>query len=114
MDHENDLPLTGSHWGTYRAKIKNGKIEKLLGWENDTDPSPIGSGILDIHNNSTRIDAPMVRKSWLESGPGSKNNLRGVDSYIAVSWDEAEKLIADELNRVRNNFGNSSLSSSLN
>jgi biotin/methionine sulfoxide reductase len=109
MDHENDLPLTGSHWGTYRAKIKNGKIEKLLGWEHDTDPSPIGSGILDIHNNSTRIDAPMVRKSWLESGPGSKNNLRGVDSYIAVSWDEAEKLIADELNRVRNNFGNSSI-----
>ena len=51
----------------------------------------------------------MVRKSWLESGPGSKNNLRGVDSYIAVSWDEAEKLIADELNRVRNNFGNSSI-----
>ena len=51
MDHENDLPLTGSHWGTYRAKIKNGKIEKLIGWEHDTDPSPIGSGILDIHNN---------------------------------------------------------------
>ena len=109
MDHENDLPLTGSHWGTYRAKIKNGKIEKLLGWEHDTDPSPIGSGILDIHNNSTRIDTPMVRKSWLESGPGSKNNLRGVDPYISISWDEAEKLIADELNRVRNNFGNSSI-----
>ena len=54
MDHENDLPLTGSHWGTYRAKIKNGKIEKLLGWEHDTDPSPIGSGILDIHNNSIK------------------------------------------------------------
>ena len=52
MNHENDLPLTGSHWGTYRAKLKNGKLEKLIGWENDPDPSPIGSGMVDVHNNS--------------------------------------------------------------
>ena len=83
--------------------------ESVERWEHDKDPSPIGPGILDVQDGPTRIDAPMVRKSWLESGPGSKNNLRGVDSYIAVSWDEAEKLIADELNRVRNNFGNSSI-----
>ena len=51
----------------------------------------------------------MFRKSWLEEGPGSKNNLRGIDPFIKVSWEKAEKLIANELNRVRKKFGNSSI-----
>ena len=37
----------------------------------------------------------MFRKSWLEEGPGSKNNLRGIDPFIKVSWEKAEKLIAN-------------------
>lgn len=39
----------------------------------------------------------MVRKSWLENGPGSSNDLRGSNPFVHVSWDEAEKLVADEL-----------------
>ncbi len=103
------LPLTSNHWGTYRAKVKNGKIEELLGWEHDKDPSPIAQGILDVLDGPTRIDAPMVRKSWLEGGPGTNNKLRGSDSFIEVGWEKAERLVADELNRVKNKFGNSSI-----
>ena len=103
------LPLTSSHWGTYRAKVENGKVSELTGWEHDKDPSPIGPGILDIQHGATRINAPMIRKSWLEDGPGKKNHLRGIDPFIEVSWDKAERLVADELNRVRKNFGNSSI-----
>ena len=51
----------------------------------------------------------MVRKSWLENGPGSKNELRGIDPFIEVSWDKANKLVAEEFKRVINNFGNSSI-----
>ena len=109
MTKEKGLPLTSKHWGTYRAKVKNGKVEELLGWEHDKDPSPIGPGILDVQDGPTRIDAPMVRKSWLESGPGSHNELRGVDPFIEVSWDKAEQLVANELNRVKNNYGNASI-----
>ena len=109
MTKEKGLPLTSTHWGTYRAKVKNGKVEELLGWEHDKDPSPIGPGILDVQDGPTRIDAPMVRKSWLESGPGSHNELRGVDPFIEVSWDKAEQLVANELNRVKNNYGNASI-----
>lgn len=109
MGFKKDLPLTSSHWGTYRAKVNNGKVTELIGWENDKDPSPIGSGILDIHNNQTRIDKPMIRKSWIDNGPGTNNNLRGIDPFVAVSWDEAENIVAKELNRVRGNFGNSSI-----
>ena len=103
------LPLTSSHWGTYRAKVENGKVSELTGWEHDKDPSPIAPGILDIQHGPTRISAPMIRKSWLEDGPGSNNHLRGVDPFVEVSWDKAERLVADELNRVCKNFGNSSI-----
>ena len=109
MNIKKDLPLTSSHWGTYRAKVKDGKVEELIGWENDNDPSPIGPGIVDVHNHHTRIDSPMIRKSWKDKGPGSNNNLRGTEPFIAISWDEAEKIVANELNRVKNNFGNSSI-----
>ena len=109
MGFKKDLPLTSSHWGTYRAKVNNGKVTELIGWENDKDPSPIGPGIVDIHDNKTRIDKPMIRKSWIDNGPGTNNNLRGIDPFVAVSWDEAENIVAKELNRVRENFGNSSI-----
>tara|TARA_B100001093_G_scaffold467520_1_gene486801 strand:- start:2294 stop:4612 length:2319 start_codon:yes stop_codon:yes gene_type:complete len=103
------LPLTSTHWGTYRAKVENGKVSELVGWEHDKDPSPIGLGILDIQHGPTRINAPMVRKSWLENGPGSRNDLRGIEPFVEITWDKAETLVADELNRVKNNFGNSSI-----
>jgi biotin/methionine sulfoxide reductase len=41
MTKEKGLPLTSNHWGTYRAKVKDGKIEELLGWEHDKDPLPL-------------------------------------------------------------------------
>ena len=109
MSFKKDLPLTSSHWGTYRAKVKDGKVKELIGWENDKDPSPIGPGIVDVHNHQTRIDSPMIRKSWMDKGPGSKNNLRGTDPFISISWDEAEKIVSNELNRVKNKFGNASI-----
>ena len=109
MSKEKGLPLTSTHWGTYRAKVKNGKVQELIGWEYDKDPSPIGPGILDIQDGPTRIDAPMVRKSWLEQGPGSRNDLRGIDPFIEVSWKKAEQLVADELTRVKNTYGNASI-----
>ena len=62
MTKEKGLPLTSTHWGTYRAKVKDGKVQELIGWEYDKDPSPIGPGILDVQDGPTRIDAPMIRK----------------------------------------------------
>ena len=109
MTKEKGLPLTSSHWGTYRAKVKDGKVQELTGWEYDKDPSPIGPGILDVQDGPTRIDAPMIRKSWLENGPGSNNKKRGTDPFVEVSWNKAEELVANELNRVKIEYGNSSI-----
>ena len=103
------LPLTCTHWGTYRARVSNGRVQDLLAFEHDDDPSPIGQGILDVQDGPTRVDSPMVRKSWLDGGPGALTERRGIDPFAAVSWEEANALVADELNRVRREFGNQAI-----
>ncbi len=104
-----DLPLTSNHWGTYRVEHERGKVKALHGFEEDIDVSPIGPGVLDVMEGPSRITAPMVRQSYLQSGPGSNNNKRGADPFVAVSWDVAEQLVADELMRVRKQYGNQSI-----
>ncbi len=102
-----DLPLTSTHWGTYRVAREGGNIA-LHGFEQDPDPSPIGAGILDVLDGPTRITAPMVRQGWLEKGPGSGAG-RGAEPFVEVSWEKAETLVAEELERVRSNFGNEAI-----
>mgnify|MGYP001181327618 CR=1 FL=1 len=109
MKNINELPLTSAHWGTFRVESQNGKVVALHAFEQDSDPSPIGGGILDVLDGPTRIRAPMVRKSWLESGPGTATDKRGSEAFVEVPWAEAEQLVADELNRVRLEFGNEAI-----
>ena len=101
--------LTSAHWGTYRVTTEGGRITDMRPFEADPDPSPIGPGILDVLDGPTRIKRPAVRKSWLEQGPGARGDLRGADAFIEISWDEAERLVAGELTRVREQHGNQAI-----
>ena len=56
MVSKKDLPLTSSHWGTYRAKVHKVRVKELIGWENDKDPSPIGPGIICLLYTSDAAD----------------------------------------------------------
>ena len=104
-----DYPLTSTHWGVYRAEVANGKLVKLHDFEDDVDPSPIGNGIVDALDAPSRVTAPMVRRSWLENGAGSRTDLRGKDAFVEVTWDEVNKLVADELRRVQRDHGQSAI-----
>ena len=101
--------LTSNHWGTYRVDVVDGQVTALRKFEEDPDPSPIGLGIVDVLDGPTRITTPMVRKSWLEGGPGTATEKRGLEDFVAVSWDKANQLVADELKRVRGDFGNQAI-----
>lgn len=103
------LPLTSSHWGTYRVETCDGKVTALHGFERDAEPSAIGHGIIDVLDGPTRIKFPMVRKSWLEHGPGANPSKRGSDPFVQVDWDAACKLVAGELDRVRREYGNEAI-----
>lgn len=100
-----DLSLTAAHWGVYRAEIKNGKVTALHDFEEDTDPSDIGHGIVDALDAPSRITAPVVRESWLDGGPGTRTDQRGKDAFVQVSWDDVTRLVAEELTRVRDTYG---------
>lgn len=101
--------LTSSHWGTYWVDVEDDRVTALRDFEEDQDPSPIGQGILDVLSGPTRITTPMVRKSWLEGGAGAARKKRGQDDFVAVTWDEVNQLVADELRRVRRDYGNQAI-----
>lgn len=103
------MPLTAGHWGVYRAEVESGKLRALHPFEHDPNPSPIAQGYVGVLDDSLRITAPMVRKSWLDNGPGIATEKRGSDPFVQVSWDEAEILVANELQRVRSSFGNEAI-----
>ena len=109
MSDKSSMPLTSFHWGTYRVETKDGKVTALHEFEEDVDPSPIGPGIVDVLDDPLRITSPMIRKSWLENDPGPADGKRGADTFVAVDWETAEKLVASELDRVRKNYGNQSI-----
>ena len=109
MPEVKEMPLTSTHWGAYRVETENGVVKAMHGFEEDDDVSPISDGIVDVLDAPSRIKAPMIRRSWLESGPGSSNHLRGAEPFVEVSWEKAETLLAAELNRVREAYGNQAI-----
>ncbi len=109
MSERTNHRLTSAHWGTYRVETRDGHVTALHGFEEDPDPSPIGAGIVDVLDGPTRITSPMIRESWLKDGPGASTDLRGSDAFVSVSWTEAEKIVAGELDRVRHGFGNQAI-----
>ena len=106
-----DLTVTpfSTHWGTYFAETRDGKVVGVRDYSEDPDPAVIGPGIVDMIEHPTRISQPMVRESYLAGGPGADRTLRGRDRFVAVTWERALDLAAAELDRVRKDHGNSAI-----
>ncbi|MGI9394366.1 MAG: molybdopterin guanine dinucleotide-containing S/N-oxide reductase, partial [Boseongicola sp.] len=109
MNRPNRPLITSAHWGTYRVEVENNNVTALHPFEHDADPSPIADGIIDVIDGPTRITDPMIRRSWLEGGPGSATDKRGNDEFVAVSWPEANRLVCCELTRVISDHGNQAI-----
>lgn len=54
-----------------------------------------------------RLKYPMKRKHW-EPGGGNKE-LRGHDEWVRISWDEALDILASEIKRIKEQYGNRSI-----
>ena len=101
------LSYTAAHWGIYEVRTADdGALPVLSGFERDPDPSPIGIDQLHAETTRLRIARPAVRKSVLERGPGAAPHLRGHEPLVEVDWDTALDLVAAELTRVKERFGN--------
>ncbi len=102
LDTTEFVPHT-SHWGAFSARWKDGELEVR---PNPVDPDP--NGILQNFpaalRHRARIERPMVRRGWMERGPGP-DDRRGRDDYVPVSWEKAIDLLGGELRRVRDSHG---------
>jgi len=101
--------LSGCHWGVFKGIVKDGHAVEFKPWEGDPHPSPMLEGVRDSIYSPSRIRYPMVRRAWLEQGPGADPDGRGSGDFVRVSWDKAIELVAGELTRVREKYGQQSV-----
>jgi biotin/methionine sulfoxide reductase len=80
------------------VRLSEGNIE-IVPHPRDPDPSPLLGNIPASVSHRARIAQPMVRRGWLERGPGA-DRRRGRDDFIPLPWPHALDLVAAELRRV--------------
>ena len=98
-----------AHWGAFSAVVEKGKLLRCDPFFADRDPSPMLKTIPELVYSDKRIRQPMVRRSWLKSRENSDRTLRGREDFVAVDWDTALDLVADENRRVRERYGASGI-----
>lgn len=98
-----------THWGAYEIAVRDGRIAGVVGFAQDTDPSPIGRSLVDGVDHPARVDRPVVRRGWLDGGPARSGAGRGAEPFVAVSWEQALDLVGGELDRVRRDHGNQAI-----
>ena len=98
-----------SHWGAYTILVEDNRIVGVEPFEHDPAPSPIIHSIAEWANPERRVPRPMVRSGWLDKRENSDRRGRGREKFVPVSWDEATTLVADEVRRVADTFGNASI-----
>lgn len=97
-----------AHWGAFTADVADGDIAAVTPMDGDADPSPLLGNLAGSIRHRSRIAGPAVRRGWLRDGPGPSTE-RGTDEYVAISWDELSELLAEELRRVVDTYGNEAI-----
>ncbi|MEO1317717.1 MAG: molybdopterin-dependent oxidoreductase [Pseudomonadota bacterium] len=101
--------LFSTHWGTFEAEVRDGRLQGVSPWAEDPDPPEIGPGITDAVTHPTRVARPSIRESFLKHGHRAGGERRGAEPFVEVPWDEASEIAARELDRVRKEHGNASI-----
>jgi biotin/methionine sulfoxide reductase len=92
-----------SHWGVFSARMQGDRLD-IRPYGGDPDPNGIAGNFPGALRHRARIAQPMIRRGWLERGPGP-DDRRGRDEFVPVSWDKALDLLAGELKRVGDSRG---------
>lgn len=106
---ENYTRMTSTHFGSFTAEVKDGIFVKTIPFAGDPYPSKMIEALPDRVNSDTRIRYPMVRAGFLEKGHASDTTKRGAEPFVRVSWDKALDLVASELKRVKEQYGNEAI-----
>ena len=109
MSDKNFTKITSSHWGAFEAVIENGKLVSTNSFKHDLNPNNISKLIPKAVYHKTRIKRPSIRKGWLQDPEGRSRHLRGNDDFHEVPWDEAVEIASNEIKRIKDKYGNSSI-----
>lgn len=100
---------TGSHFGAFKMKRKNGVIDQVKPFDLDKYPTDMINGIKGLVYNPSRVRYPMVRLDFLLKGHKSDTTQRGDFRFVRVTWDKALNLLKDSLDEVQTKYGPSGL-----
>ncbi len=92
-----------SHWGAFGARMRDGTLD-VRDYAGDPDPNRLIDNFPAALRHPARIAQPMVRRGWLENGPGP-DRRRGRDEFVALPWERVLDLLGAELARVRETRG---------
>lgn len=102
-----------THFGPFEGVVRDGKVVGLSPMiELDARPTEmLTNGLLDRTYDETRIDYPMVRKSYLKNWQSGKvkPELRGKEEFVRVDWDTALNLTAKAILDTIDKGGNEAI-----
>ncbi len=98
-----DFRPHSSHWGVFSAAMRDGEL-MVRAHPDDPDPNGIIDNFPAALRHPARIAQPMVRRGWLERGPGP-DDRRGRDEFVEMPWDAVLDLLANELRRIKDQHG---------
>ena len=98
--------VTSSHWGAFEVVTEGGRIVETRPFAHDPEPTPLPDAVPAAVHHASRIARPSIRRGWLET----RDRMgRGSDAFVALPWDEALDIAAEELDRVRGAHGNEAI-----
>jgi len=93
-----------AHWGAFTALVGNGRVVGCEPFARDPAPSHMLEAIPAMVHSPLRIARPAIREGWRQG-----KERTGNDRFQEISWDEALATVANELARVREQFGNTAI-----
>jgi molybdopterin guanine dinucleotide-containing S/N-oxide reductase-like protein len=106
---EETILTTADSEGLINVHVRNGKVVGVTSLDEPANvSSPMGLSWADRAVAPDRILYPMIREDWKPGGGGNRAS-RGQPHYRRATWDEALDLVAGELKRVKESYGNEAI-----
>ena len=98
--------VTSSHWGAFEVDVEGDRIVATRPFGADPNPPAIPAIIPAAVHHDSRVARPSIRRGWLN---GRTRDGRGSDDFVALPWDEALDIAAEEIGRILGAHGNASI-----
>ncbi|MGP1357075.1 molybdopterin-dependent oxidoreductase [Roseicyclus sp.] len=98
--------VTSSHWGAFEVDVEGDRIVATRPFAADPDPPRIPEILPAAVHHRSRVARPAFRRGWLEA---RRREGRGSEDFVALPWDEALDIAAEEIDRVRREHGNGAI-----